>query len=719
MSNSQSRKLVIFSDSRQDAAKLAAGMERDHFRDMVRLALVQSFRQYWDDLVAYIREMAVYSQSALPTLETLNPSLYAEVIKPGSADDVQGQSRFVAGNSHIIYEATLWFMGARPQNQQARLEWLALLQIYPNRIPLTNLSGTIRDRLLELGICPGGSEYEAKGYGRGVDQRKPWFTCYDWSNMVPVPASNRDAAQSEHIARLEKFLMSELMYALFPHMARTLEGLGQGWVSYHPYQNPSTEIIDTVDAIIRQLGFRRLHEYAPYPMFVAGNDSNLRGFSGGYVYDRGLTDVVIKQQLLQSRAGIPSDNGLVLSPNHLALMPPPPLEDQSSRSGYRCERCSAFYLHDVKYCPECENKIPVVPSSTKSDFDYYTDLTERMNTACFRMNCEELTGQTDNVERPKRQRWFQNIFIADELQLVQGIDLLSVTTTMEAGVDIGALNAVMMANMPPRRFNYQQRVGRAGRRASGVSLAVTFCRGRSHDDFYYQRPESMTGDAPPSPYVDTTSESVYKRVLIKEVLRQAFASITTIALESRGDNVHGEFGLANEWSLYSSDINRWLQDSVNQSTINSIIQILCIETPWAGASGAPFRTKMINYLLDDLLSDIQEVVDNPVYTQEALSERLANAGLLPMFGFPTRVRSLYTHWPSPHQQWPPESGTIERDLDVAISQFAPGSQTVKDKAVHTAVGGCHTECCVGMCPIVKRLFLTLYAYRISSPLGML
>jgi predicted amidohydrolase len=32
---------------------------------------------------------------------------------------------------------------------------------------------------------------------------------------------------------------------------------------------------------------------------------------------------------------------------------------------------------------------------------------------------------------------------------------------------------------------------------------------------------------------------------------------------------------------------------------------------------------------------------------------------------------------------------------------------------------CHTECCVGMCPIVKRLFLTRYAYRISSPLGML
>ena len=34
------RKLVIFSDSRQDAAKLSAGMELDHFRDMVRVCLV-------------------------------------------------------------------------------------------------------------------------------------------------------------------------------------------------------------------------------------------------------------------------------------------------------------------------------------------------------------------------------------------------------------------------------------------------------------------------------------------------------------------------------------------------------------------------------------------------------------------------------------------------------------------------------------------------------
>src|SRR5262249_3430289 len=56
-----------------------------------------------------------------------------------------------------------------------------------------------------------------------------------------------------------------------------------------------------------------------------------------------------------------------------------------------------------------------------------------------------------------------------------------------------------------------------------------------------------------------------------------------------------------------------------------------------------------------------------------------------MFGFPTRVRLLYTAWPSP-RPWPPESNLVDRDLDIAISQFAPASQTVKDKQVHRACG---------------------------------
>ena len=106
--------------------------------------------------------------------------------------------------------------------------------------------------------------------------------------------------------------------------------------------------------------------------------------------------------------------------------------------------------------------------------------------------------------------FFQDICLPppDEIQVADPIDLLSVTTTMEAGVDIGSLLAVMMANMPPMRFNYQQRVGRAGRRGAGLSVALTLCRGRSHDDYYFQRPDRITSDPPPQPYVDMRREAI-------------------------------------------------------------------------------------------------------------------------------------------------------------------------------------------------------------------
>jgi DEAD/DEAH box helicase domain-containing protein len=60
-------------------------------------------------------------------------------------------------------------------------------------------------------------------------------------------------------------------------------------------------------------------------------------------------------------------------------------------------------------------------------------------------------------------------------------NVLSSTTTLELGIDIGGLSGVLMANVPPGKANYLQRAGRAGRRADGSSIVVTFARPRPFD----------------------------------------------------------------------------------------------------------------------------------------------------------------------------------------------------------------------------------------------
>jgi len=59
------------------------------------------------------------------------------------------------------------------------------------------------------------------------------------------------------------------------------------------------------------------------------------------------------------------------------------------------------------------------------------------------------------------------------------------------GVDISALNAVYMRNVPPTPANYAQRSGRAGRSGQGA-LALTYCSAQGpHDQYFFRDPKEM------------------------------------------------------------------------------------------------------------------------------------------------------------------------------------------------------------------------------------
>lgn len=653
--DADSRKLVAFTDSRQDAAKLSAGLERRHYEDTARQLLVEATRLGSRDqreLEEFERFVRTRDAASRPGFDSFQARFGAE------AEAIRAE---IEGYATDDQEATAAAVRSRLSSGLTRL---------------VSLRDATEAKLLELGMNPAGPDW-SKQTRTSDGKRVRWTTLY-YLDKEPPQARERahlTGPQWEWLNEIRSDLMRECEDLIFARRRRDFESIGLGWVTTSPdahlpklpsgNQQPLREAIDASVRILGDLKRFSDGEGSDEPPTALRDYLNEAAAAAGESPDE-FRDAVTS--FLKNSGGAEQ---YLLDPASLYLHPP-------EGKVWRCQTCRQPHLHPAAgVCTNCRARLPAESETLEASNDYYAFLALETGEA-FRLHTEELTGQTDWEDAQQRQAQFQKVFLKGrEIPRVDEIDVLSVTTTMEVGVDIGSLRGVLMGNMPPLRFNYQQRVGRAGRRNDPVAAALTICRGRSHDDYYFLHPARITGDPPPTPYLDMRRPEIARRSILAEALRNAFAKLDGGNVET-GDNVHGQFGTAAAWlETTSTAIKAWLM--ANKPEVEAIAAtFLAGADPVLKAAAGEIAA----WVVTTAPAEIDRVAADTSLPAEDLSQRLAEAGLLPMFGFPTRTRTLYQFRP---KRWPPRD-TIDRDAGIAISQWAPGSEVVKDRGIRRVVG---------------------------------
>ena len=540
------RRMLVFSDSRQAAARLGPHLTRQHEIQLVRAAIVQCFNEnpivdeaviqdFQADIDRLERQLTqstltlAQRQQKERQLTQAQQSLIEAQVGGKMADWVEAMTRvavvqeLIDQETAIKHEAILWLQRAeeewnknaerihermklllarefaRPTQRQISLETLGLAEVtYPGLDKLTlpeSIAGilptiTVREQLRTCwtaflaSLCDTLRTDGTITLGSDEEDRS-----YQFSDFI----GHWCAEEKELSSRSGRFVGATSKQRRRRFTAATLIKCGI-----------SEDKIDEFAILLLKAAFRQLEAHA-----------------GG-----SLTWLETKQR--QSR-----DNG---SPVRAIRLKFPELGLRKPFTLYRCPTTGHIWTRGVLGCaPEtgCSNLERVGEDILDQDPRIRRQRHEFASSPVFNIGlwAEEHSAQL----APKENRRLQDLFKT-------GIrNILSSTTTMELGIDIGGLNAVLMGNVPPGKANYLQRAGRAGRRADGSAIVVTFCHSQPFDREVFLHFDRYLERQLPSPKVFLDRRRIVMRhghaFLLGNFFRQIYPPDTHVGAMSAFGNM--------------------------------------------------------------------------------------------------------------------------------------------------------------------------------------